>query len=284
MIIGVSPAYFLSKFGEHFTPEQLMMELPVLKELGFESFQLEITHIEHLRDWDGVSLKELASACIHHGLSVSQLVVHFWVDNFSTFSAIRRGLDVDQILQCLSIIDCLPGCDVLTVPFGKLNLSEDELLSFDPFRDVECSLVETMTDLCSVAQSRGVNIAMELQPGAIVAGISGGLRIAEMMKNPQNLGYNFDTGHANAMREVVELIPARWGKGRMFGTHLCDNTGMSNLSLAPGEGSIDWCKVMAALKVCRYGGTYDLEIMCPAEEVERQYLKGRERLVQYSST
>lgn len=283
MIIGVSPAYFLSKFGEHFTPEQLIEELPVLNRLGFNSFQLEITHLEHLKDWDEVSLKELARACIHHGLSVSQLVVHFWIDNFSSFDAIKQGIDDDQLLQCLSIIDCLPGCDILTVPFGKLSLTKGEDLSSDTFREVECDLVQTMTRICSVAQKRRVHIAMELQPGAIVAGISGALRMVEMMTNPQNLGYNFDTGHANTMREIVELIPARWGN-RLFGTHLCDNTGMSNLSLAPGEGSIDWPKVMAALKACRYGGAYDLEIMCPADEVERQYLKGRETLLRYGST
>jgi sugar phosphate isomerase/epimerase len=90
----------------------------------------------------------------------------------------------------------------------------------------------------------------------------------------QSLGLNFDTGHAWAAKENLCLIPAKLGQ-QILGTHLCDNFGLENLSLPPGAGSIDWPRVMAGLKAAGYRGSFDIEIVCPEEDVRRQYTEGR---------
>lgn len=280
MTIGVSPAYFLSKFGEHFTVDELVGEVPRLKEMGFSQLQLEITHLEHLDDWDEAALHKLRTVCEEHGMSVSQLVVHFWIDAFADRGAIAMGIDDHQLARCTALAENLPGCEVITVPFGRFHMAWGEFFSFESYRSMERELLHTIKKMCAAAGEKGLAVAMELQPGAIIAGISGALRIMEMLDYPVNLGYNFDTGHANAMREIIELVPARM-EGRILGTHLCDNDGAVNLSLAVGGGSIDWPKTLAALEGCAYHGSYDLEIMCPPDEVERQYLEGRRKVIQF---
>ena len=84
------------------------------------------------------------------------------------------------------------------------------------------------------------------------------------------LGYNFDTGHAQACKELVELIPVRLGD-RIFGTHLCDNHGYENSSLAPGDGTIDWSRLIPTLRSSGYEGSYDIEILCDGDSVDKQY-------------
>ncbi|MDX9939703.1 MAG: TIM barrel protein [Sphaerochaetaceae bacterium] len=283
MTIGVSPAYFLSKFGEHFTVDDVVGEVPLLKEMGFSNLQLEITHLEHLDDWDASALLNLRSVCEEHRMTVSQLVAHFWIGAFADRRAIEVGIDDHQIARCVALAENLPGCEIITVPFGKFCMAWGEFFSFESYHSLERNLLHTMKKMCTAAGEKGLALAMELQPGAVIAGISGALRIMEMMDFPANLGYNFDTGHANAMREIVELVPSRMD-GRLIGTHLCDNDGAVNLSLAVGAGSIDWPKTIAALEGCGYHGSYDLEIMCPPEEVERQYLEGKRNLMQFMNT
>ncbi|HSM90777.1 MAG TPA: sugar phosphate isomerase/epimerase, partial [Desulfobacterales bacterium] len=87
-------------------------------------------------------------------------------------------------------------------------------------------------------------------------------------------GLNFDTGHAWACKENLYLIPAKLGP-RIIGTHLCDNFGHENLSLRPGAGSIDWTRLVAALKACGYNGPWDIEIVCPPNSVAEEYGAGR---------
>ena len=103
-------------------------------------------------------------------------------------------------------------------------------------------------------------------------GIDGFLRLCEHLGS-DSLGLNFDTGHAWACKENLYLIPAKLGP-RILGTHLCDNFGNENLLLRPGAGSIDWQRLIAALKVCGYNGTLDIEIVCKPDDTLREYGQG----------
>ena len=275
MIIGVSPAYFLSKFGEHFSPTQVMGEIPILKGMGFDCFQLEITHREHLADWDERQLELLHETCSRNDVHVSQLVAHFWIDNSSDSLRVLRGYPLAEVHKLLDLASRLPGCDVLTVPFGKFRLQENSILTKAIFHQIEDRLVDWMRLLCDMAQGRNLRIALELQPEAIIAGIGGMRQMLARLPSVDNLGYNFDTGHAHAFRDVLETIPSRLGS-KIFGTHLCDNDGMSNLSLTPGDGTIEWVQVLRSLQSNDYHGSFDLEIICPPEQIPENYSKGRQ--------
>jgi sugar phosphate isomerase/epimerase len=123
-----------------------------------------------------------------------------------------------------------------------------------------------------MVEGAGRRMALEILPGAVVGGIDGFLRLCEHIGS-DTLGLNFDTGHAWACKENLYLIPAKLGP-RILGTHLCDNFGGENLSLRPGAGSIDWPRLLAALKGCGYPGPWDIEIVCPPQSVADEYEKG----------
>ncbi|MDL2229148.1 sugar phosphate isomerase/epimerase, partial [Treponema sp. OttesenSCG-928-L16] len=72
-----------------------------------------------------------------------------------------------------------------------------------------------------------------------------------------SFGYNFDTGHAWADREPIELVPGMLA-GRTFGTHLKDNDQKINLSLTPGKGTIPWVPLIrgpSGYGLCRFLGS-----------------------------
>ena len=127
-----------------------------------------------------------------------------------------------------------------------------------------------------MARSAGKRLALELMPLSLVGGTEGFLRL---LKEPGlgELAYNFDTGHAWARKERVELIPALVGNA-IVGTHLCDNQGNENLKLRPGAGSLDFPALLAALEANGYAGSYDLEISCRPENLDAEYRRGRDAI------
>ena len=77
-------------------------------------------------------------------------------------------------------------------------------------------------------------------------------------------------GHAWAQKRLVHMVPGLLGE-RIFGTHLCDNFGHENLSLAPGVGSLDWTLLLRGLISNGYAGSMDVEIHCPADQTDHRY-------------
>jgi sugar phosphate isomerase/epimerase len=92
-----------------------------------------------------------------------------------------------------------------------------------------------------------------------------------------DLGLNFDSGHAWACRKLVPALPFELA-GRVFGTHLGDNCSTENVKLPPGKGTIPWAPLLRNLRAAGYTGSLDIEIGCPAAEVEDQYRAGLEFL------
>ena len=96
-----------------------------------------------------------------------------------------------------------------------------------------------------------------------------------------------DTGHANINRlDVPEMI--RTLGGRLDCLHLNDNLGPTgdlheDLHLFPGEGTLSWPPIYAALKQIGYQGVLNLEVVAdlyalPPEKIQARLQQGRETL------
>jgi hypothetical protein len=105
---------------------------------------------------------------------------------------------------------------------------------------------------------------------AVPEWLRGGRRVQRIATD---LGLNFDTGHAWACREMVPLLPFELA-GRFFGTHLGDNRGTDNVKMPLGQGTIPWGPLLWNLRSADYQGSLDIEIGCPAGEVEQHYSQG----------
>jgi sugar phosphate isomerase/epimerase len=270
-MIGVSPAYFVSKFSNRFSPDDLAGGLEDLTALGFSGFQLEVFHRESLAAWTRAGAVQLRKKSSDAGLKAHQFVAHFMLENFADRQRLNSNAAIEQMKAVLDIVGRFDECRVITVPLpafdgGAPMTGHDYLYLFE-----RCAA--KVSRLSAMVEDAGRRMALEILPGAIVGGIGGFLRLCEHLGS-DTLGLNFDTGHAWACKENLYLIPATLGP-RILGTHLCDNFGNENLSLRPGAGSIDWPRLIAALKASGYNGPWDLEIICKPEDAEIEYGSGR---------
>jgi len=276
MTYGVSPAYFISKFTDRFTPKDVLRSIPGLRAQGYEAFQVEICRKDALSLWTTSLVDQVSDECLKNGMHVSQFVCHHWMEDFSVASRILSPNEPSRYAAELDLAASFPVCTQLTVPLAKFVFDIMGIKRAGMYQKVYNTLVEHIQQVLKLAKERSLRVALELQPGACISGIEGFLRVWNLFRDV-SLGYNFDTGHANASKEQVEIIPFILGD-RIFGTHLCDNHGNENLSLAPGDGSIDWGALLEALRETSYDGSYDLEILCPQSEVEATYARGLEYL------
>ena len=270
-IIGVSPAYFISRYSNRFTPEQITEGLRELAETGFQGFQLEVFHRETLEDWVGPGAALVRCAASDWGLKATQFVAHFMIEAFSNREKLFSDAGIREMPSLLEIIGPYEECRMVTVPLGpfeapRIAKGEDYLDFFD-----RC--VQKVGALLEMVEGAGRRMALEILPSALIGGIDGFMRLCDRLNTP-TLGLNFDTGHAWASKENLYLIPAKLGR-RIQGTHLCDNFSHENLSLRPGEGSIDWPRLLEALHSSGYKGAFDIEIICKPEEVRNEYGRAR---------
>jgi sugar phosphate isomerase/epimerase len=272
---GVSPAYFISRFGDDFTPADIIASIPHLHEEGYASLQVEIRYAEALERWDRPAIEGLQRACREHGMRVSQFVCHHWMDDLSQGLRILQPVDVDSIERTLAIADHLPGCRQITVPFAKGAVDSRQVMDPAKYARIQAVLLERIAMLLARIKNHGKRMAVELQPGAFISGTDGYLQLCRQLGDDPDLCFNFDTGHAHACKELVHLIPYKLG-ARIIGTHLCDNRGHENHSWAPGDGTIAWPELFISLAQTGYQGPYDIEILCPPEHVEDDYRRARQ--------
>jgi sugar phosphate isomerase/epimerase len=269
--IGVSPAYFISRFGNRFTPEEVAAGLKELAQIGFQGFQLEVFHRETLQDWihSGSSLVCRASGDL--GLKATQFVAHFMLEAFANREKLFSDAGIAEMESVLEIVGRHDECRIVTVPLGAFEAPR--IPGIQDYRNFFDRCVEKIGALLAMVEEAGRRMALEILPSAIIGGIDGFVRICEHL-HTVTLGLNFDTGHAWASKEHLYMVPAKLGR-RILGTHLCDNFGNENFSLRPGAGSIDWPRLVETLRSSGYDGAFDIEIICRPDETRDEYSKAR---------
>jgi len=266
-LIGVSPAYFISRFSDRFSADQVAEGLEDVAAMGFGGFQPEVFHREALSDWQQGGAARVAGQARALDLQATQFVAHFMLHAFSNPDRLKTDAALEDIQTVLDIAGHFDGCRIITVPLGTFEAENNGppasgLDHFRHFRDKIGRMAETV-------KTAGFQIALEIMPGAVIGGIDGFMRLNADLGGGL-LGLNFDTGHAWVAGEDLLRIPERVGQ-QILGTHLCDNFGHENLSLCPGTGSIAWPRLLSALAAAGYDGAWDMEIICPLERCREEY-------------
>jgi sugar phosphate isomerase/epimerase len=269
---GVSPAFVLSGRGENFSSEDFCACLERIASLGFDAFQPELFHAERLPEWLNGGARRVAARSRALGLTASQFVAHFMMPRFASAAALRSDEGREELKKVAELAACFEGCRIITLPIGPWQYAPHlgEEASAQP--ELSGRFHDKLAGLLEIAAAAGFYLALEILPYSFLAGSEGFLRLHHALGS-ERLGLNLDTGHLWACKEPLPLLPERL-TGLIFGTHLCDNGGGENLSLAPGRGSIDWPALLGALKRSGYTGSLDLEIRCPPEELESAYSAG----------
>lgn len=259
MNIGVSPAYFISKYSSHFTLENYVESIPVLKEMGFNNLQLEIFHYEQLREWNFINCRELVLTLQKNQMRVSQFVAHFMMPLFSTKSSLKNGEFLSELEFLCIMLRYFEYTGVVTIPLGK----------FQDRRDLETTILytEVMQKIELMAIKYEMDFALEPQPESLAADLS-------YLEDFPLLGLNLDPGHLLCSGiDPFELDSDILS--RVKATHLCENDGITNRSDRPGTWNYNWSKLLDNLQQSGYRGSYDIEIICDREDVHELYSEAR---------
>jgi sugar phosphate isomerase/epimerase len=277
-VYGVSPAFVLSARGEDFSPDDYCACLDSIAALSFEAFQPEVFHRERLSEWLTGGARRIAECARDLNLQASQFVAHFLIPCLASAASLRSDEGAEELKRTIEIAACFENCRVVTLPIGPWQVEPGDA---EDYPELAGRFLDKLAKLLQIAAAADFYLALEILPHSFPGGSEGFLRLYRELSSPR-LGLNFDTGHACACKEALPLLPAKLA-GLIFGTHLCDNDGGQNLSLSPGEGTIDWPAVLAALKSSGYTGSLDLEIRTPSGEVESAYAAGLSRLKELES-
>jgi sugar phosphate isomerase/epimerase len=272
-VFGVSPAFVLSAYGHDFSLENYCEALPRIRRLGFDAFQPEIYTAAAVPDWlqGGRRVQRIATDL---GLATTQFVAHFMLEWFANPERLGPDQGLDDLRRVIEVSQAFPACRVITVPAGQFQMEwgSPAATSEAAWRDTQQRLIEKIRWYLEVVSGAGLKLAFEIMPFSVIGGIRRFLAICDEIGSP-DLGLNFDTGHAWACREMVPLLPFEL-QGRIFGTHLGDNRGTDNLKMPLGQGTIPWGPLLRNLRSADYQGSLDIEISCPAGEVEQHYGQG----------
>lgn len=277
MNFGVSPAWFISLFGEDFTVSQAGDSLSLLQGFGYTGWQPEIFTEAGLDEWISGSAENLRLQSSDLGLNTTVFVAHLLGTGFSSEEELSKQEWQTKLVKILDALESWSDIEVLSIPLP-------------PFTDISASghnageknqeiLHNRLSRFAEIIESRGRVLALEAMPGNL-AGDSLNLKLLLEKEGLEKVGINYDTGHFHAAGESQKTVLTNLGS-RISVSHLCDNDGITNLSLPPGDGNISWKEVISGLGQIRYRGSWDIEIRCPAEDVESAYKRGREYLEHY---
>jgi len=120
-VTGVSPAYFISRYTDRFTPADMCRGLAEIAELGFQQFEPEVFHAESLTDWANGGSRQVGQLSSDLGLRASQFVAHFMLRAFGNASSLMSDSGLAEIDSVLKIVDHFEDCAIITVPLGVFD-------------------------------------------------------------------------------------------------------------------------------------------------------------------
>lgn len=269
---GVSPAFISSLWSTRFSVANVHESLPLIRELGFNSFQPEIYYPETLDDWCNGGAKQIAQRAADLGLGANVFVAHFLMERFESEERMAAEDDLEQLERAVEVARTFKDCRVLCVPLPRFQVGARARQTLDSHREFELRLAQKLHGYLSLVAPAGLALAIEILPFSAIGHYDHFLRLAESVGSSR-FGLLVDTGHAWAMREVMEVLPFKLA-GRLFGLHLKDNNSDVNQPLAPGKGTIPWTAFLRNLREAGYSGSLDIEIGCAPDRVRTEYSEG----------
>lgn len=238
--------------------------LRTLHALGWDCFELSTEHLEEIEKdpQQAKHVEEVLQTLEALGAQMPQ--AHGWISaNVAHPKPAQRAHDVELLLRQLVVCQALGIKDVVIHPGTAAGYRTAE-----ERRGIHDLNVEAFRRLGDRAGELGLRIGLENmldwregigQFGAKPEELMGLLAAVDCPA----LGVTFDTSHAHAQKLDLPAAIRTFG-GKLICTHISDNHGEGDEHLTPGNGTIDWPAVVAALRQIGYRGLFNLEI--PGED------------------
>jgi sugar phosphate isomerase/epimerase len=267
---GVSPAWFISRFGNKFSVKEMISDFKNIKNLGFNNVQLEVFHEEKASEWTSKNIELLNLELENQKLKSEQFVAHYMLGGFITPKRILSDIGEETYKELISKIRNIADIKRICVPMPGLIC--DEVLSFGEAKKIKLEALNKLKRLCDITNDNGLEFCVEIMPYSFLGGLTGFIEAKEKINN---LNLCLDVKHAYFSRENFDYILPQL-EGSIVSTHLCDNFGIENTCNRPGKGNVMWEELLLLLNKIRYKGTYDLEIIAAPHEVFSEYKFGKD--------
>jgi sugar phosphate isomerase/epimerase len=134
-------------------------------------------------------------------------------------------------------------------------------------------LEESLGRVLNMADEFEVNVGIECEPGLFLEYVTELREWIDRMAHPR-LGANLDIGHCQVIGEsiphAIELL-----SDRIWNLHVEDIPGRKHYHMIPGEGTVPWNDVLAALRAIQYGRFLTVELYthtaAPQDAAEKSF-------------
>lgn len=127
-----------------------------------------------------------------------------------------------------------------------------------PYAEHFALLVEGCKVLCETAESRGVNLAFEPEPGMLIDTMPRYDELAGALNHPR-FGLTIDIGHLQCQGETI-VDSLRKYAGQLRNVHIEDARRGAHEHLMFGEGEIDFATTLRTLDDVGFGGGVHVEL------------------------
>lgn len=235
----------------------LVESIKRIAELGYDAVEIwgGRPHA-YPEDMSDLKINEIKKCISEYNLKISGLIpAQFrYPTNLSIEDKKMREASIFYINQAIDVADRL-GIRYISVCPGFTLFGQSRELGFNLFKDSLYKILE------HAAKFNDIEILIEPAhrfETDIIIFIEDSLRLLKEM-NKSNLGLVLDTGHINVNKEsfsdAVRLL-----RNYIKHIHMDDNHGYNDDHLIPGEGNINFEKVILDLKKINYKGFLTVEL------------------------
>lgn len=157
---------------------------------------------------------------------------------------------------------------------ANISITSGRMLGGMPPEPAARQFAQSMMPILDRAAELGIDVGIECEPGLYLEYVAELRDWIDRLGHPR-LGANLDVGHSQvigeSIPEAVKLLD-----GRIWNLHVEDIPGRKHYHLIPGQGTLDWQGLKAALEAIRYKRFLTVELYThwqnPQEAAEQSYL------------
>jgi protein FrlC len=229
----------------------LLEVLPFIADSGFRAIEVS-TAPGHLRYDDPEAVRAARRRIDELGLTVRSLHAPFGHDlNLTSPDPQQRHHTLERLTHAAEALRQLGGALYVIHPGG-----EDQRWAWE--RQVRLDLSVTgLTRVFEECRQRGLTLVVETPLPHLLGGQIEDLAFI-VDRLPESVGVCVDTSHTSLGGSLFEAIE-RFAS-RLSHVQASDNHGHTDDHLVPGEGVIDWRRVLHSLERVGYAGSFMLEV------------------------
>ncbi len=263
--------YIISKHGYPPKAENTLEYIKGMKDLGFQSIELEGIREEHLMKVYGMKdriadeLKGLNLSLPYFCTVLPGLSTMDGSEKKKQLELFEKGCETAKLLGAKGVLDNAPmppyefPDDIPIVRhYGEKELAAAFLpkdLSWTKYWD---NLIESFRTVCDIADKYGLTYQVHPAHGLLSSTTDSFLYFFDAVKR-DNLRFNFDTANQFFLKDNLALGLRRL-KDHIDYIHISDNGGTRVEHLSVGDGVINWNVFLETLELIDFKGVIGLDI------------------------